>query len=75
MTQAQNAHNRNIDMMVQSLHSHRLTNSDVTNHSVRAKESCCFENQGSILAQSFELAKLQILKMILTIWQVIPFLK
>ena len=44
MTQAQMARNHDIDMMVKSLHSHRLTNSDVTNHSVRAKESCCFEN-------------------------------
>ena len=58
MTQAQNAHNHDIDMMVQTLRSHRLTNSDVTNHSVRAEESCSFENQGSISEQSFELAKL-----------------
>ena len=42
MTQAQNARNRDIDMMVQSLRSHRLTSSDVANHSVRAKESYCF---------------------------------
>ena len=42
MTQAQNAHNHDIDMMVQTLRSHRLTSSDVTNHSVRAEESCCF---------------------------------
>ena len=43
--------------MVQSLRSHRLTSSDVTNHSVRAEESCCFVNQGSISEQSFELAQ------------------
>ena len=57
MTKAQNARNRDIDMMVQSLRSHRLTSSDVTNHSVRAEESCCFENQGSISEQSIELAQ------------------
>ena len=47
MTQAQNARNHDIDMMVQTLRSYRLTNSDVANHSVRAEESCCFGNQGS----------------------------
>ena len=57
MTQAQIARNRDIDMMVQTLRSHRLTSSDVTNHSVRAEESCCFGNQGSISEQSFELAQ------------------
>ena len=44
-------------MMVQSLRSHRLTSSDVTNYSVRAEESGCFGNQGSISEQSFELAQ------------------
>ena len=43
--------------MVQSLRSHRLTSSDVANQSVRAEESCCFGNQGSISEQSFELAQ------------------
>ena len=43
MTQAQNARNHDIDMMVESLRSHRLASSDVVNHSVRAEESCCFE--------------------------------
>ena len=38
MTQAQNARNHDIDMMVQTLRCHRLTSSDVTNHSVRAEE-------------------------------------
>ena len=57
MTHAQNARNRDIDMMVHSLHSHRLASSDVANHSVRAEESCCFRKQGSISAQSFELAQ------------------
>ena len=37
MTQAQNARNRDIDMMVQSLRSHRLTSSDVANHSVKVE--------------------------------------
>ena len=44
-------------MMVQSLHFHRLASSDVGNHSIRAEESCSFENQGSISEQSFELAQ------------------
>ena len=43
ITQAQIAYNYGIDIMVQTLHSRRLTISDVTNHSVRAEESCCFE--------------------------------
>ena len=47
MTQAQIAHNHDIDMMVKTLHSHHLTIPDVTNHSVRANDSCCFENQDS----------------------------
>ena len=45
------------DLMVQTLHSHRLTISDVANHSVRAKESFCLGKQGSISKQSFELAQ------------------
>ena len=57
MTQAQNARNHDIDMMVQSLRSHRLASSDVSNHSVRAEEYGCFGTQGSISAQSFELAQ------------------
>ena len=55
MTQAQMARNHDIDMMVKCLHSHRLTIFDVTKHSVRAKESCCFGNQDSISAHPFEL--------------------
>jgi len=43
MTQAQITRNHDIDLMVQTLHSHCLTISDVANHSVRAEESCCFE--------------------------------
>ena len=43
MTQAQNARNHDIDMMVLTLRSHRLASSDIANHSVRAEESCCFE--------------------------------
>ena len=34
-----------------------MASSDVVNHSVRAEESCCFGTQGSISAQSFELAQ------------------
>jgi len=55
MTQAQIVHNHDIDMMVKTLHSHPLTILDVTNHSVRANESCCFENQDSISVHPFEL--------------------
>ena len=50
MTQAQNARNHDLDMMVQSLRSHRLASSDVGNHSVKAEESCYFGTQGSISA-------------------------
>ena len=57
MTQAQNARNHDIDMMVQTLCSHRLIISDVANHSVRAEESCCFGKQDSISQQSFELGQ------------------
>ena len=42
MTQAQIARNHDIGIIVQTLHSHRLTISDVANHSVRPEESCCF---------------------------------
>ena len=45
MTQAQITHNHDIDIMVKTLHSHPLTIPDVANHSVRAKESCCFGKQ------------------------------
>ena len=57
MTQAQIARNHDIDLMLQTLHSHRLTISDVANHSVRAKESYCFGKQDSISAHRFELAQ------------------
>jgi len=57
MTQAKIARNQDIDLMVQTLRSHRLTISDVANHSVRAEESSCFEKQDSISIQSFELAQ------------------
>ena len=57
MTQAQNACNHDIDMMVQTLRSHRLVSSDVANHSVRAEESCCLGKQDSISVQPFELAQ------------------
>ena len=57
MTQAQNARNYNIDMMVQTLHSHRLIISDVANHSVRAEESYCFRKQDPISAHPLNLPK------------------
>ena len=43
--------------MVQTLHSHCLTISDVANHSVRVEESCYFRKQDSTLAHPFELAQ------------------
>ena len=55
MTQAQITHNHDIDLMVKTLHSHPLTIPNVTNHSVRAKKSCCFGNQDSISVHPFEL--------------------
>ena len=57
MTQAQNVRNRDIEMMIQTLPSHLMTISDVTNHSVRATESCYFENQDSISAHPSELVQ------------------
>ena len=57
MTQAQNARNRDINMMVQTLRSHHLASSDVANHSIRAKESCYFGKQDSISAHPFELTQ------------------
>ena len=59
----------------QNSHSHPLTIPDVANHSVRAKESCCFENQDSILAHHIELTNNKFLRTTLTCWQVIPFLR
>jgi len=44
-------------MIVQTLRSHRLTISNVANHSVRDKESYCFGKQNSISVQPFELAQ------------------
>ena len=75
MTQAQITHNRDIDIMVKTLHSHPLTIPDVANHSVRAKESCCFKKQDSILAHPIELAQTPKFENHIDIWQVIPFLK
>ena len=57
MTQAKIARNQDIDLMVQTLRSHRLTISDVANHSVRAEESCCFAKQDSIPVHPFELVQ------------------
>ena len=48
MTQARIARDHKIDMMVQTLRSHRSAISDVTNHSLRAEESRCFGKQDSI---------------------------
>jgi len=50
MTQAQITHNHDIDIMVKTLHSYPLIIPDVSNHFVRAKESCCFGKQDSISA-------------------------
>jgi len=55
ITQAQIDHNHDIDIKVKTLHSHPLTIPDVSNHFVRAKESCYFGNQDSISAYPFEL--------------------
>ena len=73
MTQAQIARNYDIDLTVQTLHSRRLTISDVANHSARDEELSCIEIQDSISAQSFELAQTSNFKN--DVWQVIPFLK
>jgi len=59
MTQAQIAHNHDIDIMVKTLHSYPLTIPDVANYYVRAKESCCFRNQNSISAHPIELDQTQ----------------
>ena len=45
MTQAQIARNHDIDMMVQTLRSHRLTISDVTNHSIEPKNYVVLKNK------------------------------
>ena len=42
MSHAQINHNHDIYIMVKTFHSNPLTIPDVANHSVRAKESCCF---------------------------------
>ena len=55
MTIAQNARARDLDLMIQTLHSHPISN--VTSHSVRAKESCSFGNQDSNSAHSPELVQ------------------
>ena len=76
MTQAQIARNHDIDMMVQTLRSHRLTISDVANHSIlESKNHVVLVNKIPFQHTDLNLPKLQILKMTLTVWQVIPFLK
>ena len=75
MTQAQINHNHDIDIMVKTLYSNPLTIFYVANHSVRAKESSCFEKLDSFQHTHLNLPKLQILKTTLTFWQVIPSLK
>ena len=57
MTQARIARDHEIDMMVQTLRSHRSAISDVANHSLRAEESCCFGKQDFISAHPFKLAQ------------------
>ena len=58
MTQAQITHNHDIDRMVQTLHSHPLTISDVASHSVRANESSWFGKLDSIQHTYLNLPKL-----------------
>ena len=74
MTQAQIARNHDIDILVQTLHSHHLTISDVSNHSIEPKNHVILENKIPFQHTHLNLLKLQILKMTLTVWQVIPFL-
>ena len=57
MTQARLARDHEIDMMVQSLRSHRLANSDIADHSLRADEPSCFGQQDSTSVPSFELVE------------------
>ena len=45
MTQARLARDHDIDLMVQSLRSHRPANSDIVDHSLRADEQSCFGQQ------------------------------
>ena len=68
LTQAQNAHNHDIDMMVQTLRSHCLIISDVPTHSVRAQSHAILENKIPFQHNHLNLLKLQILKMTLTVW-------
>ena len=75
MTQAQIAHNHDIDIMVKTLYSHPLTIHDVTNHSVRAKESYCFGNQDSISVHPFELDQHQNFENLVDILASYPFLE
>ena len=71
MTQDRLARDHEIDMMVQSLRSHRSAISDIANHSVRADELRCFGQQDLIQYHHLNLPKLQFL----IVWQVFPFLK
>ena len=57
MTQARLARDHDIDMMVQSLRSHRSAISDIADHSLRADEPSCFGQQDSNSGPSFELAE------------------
>ena len=75
MTQAQIARNHDVDMMAQTLRFHRLTISNIPNHSVRAEESCCFEKQDSISAHPFELAQTPNFENDINSLVSIPFLK
>ena len=61
MTQARLARDHDIDLMVQSLRSHRPATPDIDNHSFRADEPNCFGQQDSISVPSFELAETPIL--------------
>ena len=61
MTQARLAREHDLDLMVQTLRSHRPADSDIADHSLRADEPSCFGQQDSISVPSFELAETPIL--------------
>ena len=72
MTHAQNARNRDIDMMVESLHSHRLTSSDVTYILLEPKSHVVLEIKILFQNNHVNLPKLH---MILIVWLVFLSLK
>ena len=75
MSQARIARDHEIDMMVQTLRSHRSAISDVANNSIRAEGHVALENKILFQYNHLNLPKLQFLKMTVIVWQVIHFLK